>query len=177
MLRTDGSIGGSQGRTLAVQGVTLTQPLGDLISFSAWVRSLGMRPSGRLLRLSPDPVAAAEAGQVGVAPGGVVYRLERVRLADGEPLMVERTVFPEAIGPMLVGIDLDSGSVYAELAARGIAVASARHRIDAIAAHCRGDADAGRPLHDLAPRGALANDVAHRHPSPCLSGHQDRPRQ
>ncbi|MBA3414276.1 MAG: GntR family transcriptional regulator, partial [Chloroflexia bacterium] len=133
-LRADGTIGGSQGKPLAVHGATLTQPLGELISFSAWVRSLGKQPSGRVLHLSAAPAAADLAEQVGVAAGGTVYHLERLRLADDEPLMMERTCFPEAIGRLLVGIDLDRESVYAALAACGIVVASARHRIDAIAA-------------------------------------------
>ncbi len=118
-LRADGTIGGSQGKPLAVLCATLTQPLGELISFSAWVRSLGKQPFGRVLRLSAAPAAADLAEQVGVAAGSTVYHLERLRLTDDEPLKMERTCFPEAIGRLLVGIDLDRESVYAELAACG----------------------------------------------------------
>ena len=64
----------------------------------------------------------------------MVYHLVRLRLADGQPLMIERTLFPERIGAWLNGVDLDERSIYAELADRGVIVASARHLIDAIAA-------------------------------------------
>ena len=48
--------------------------------------------------------------------------------------MVERTLFPEAIGRLLAETDLELRSVYAELADRCIAPVAARHRIDAVAA-------------------------------------------
>jgi GntR family transcriptional regulator len=57
-----------------------------------------------------------------------------VRYADDEPLMVERTTFPERVGVMLVDVDLRSHSIYAELAKRGMVVAAARQLIGAMAA-------------------------------------------
>ena len=149
-LRADGTIGGSQGRPLAVRGAALTQPLGELISFSAWVRSVGRQPSGRVVEFGPRPADDAAAATLGLKPGEMVVRLVRVRFADDEPLMIERTVFPPAIGELLTGIDLDQRSIYAELARHGIVVASARHLISALPA----GADDARLLR-VAPRAAL----------------------
>ena len=68
-LRADGSIGGSQGRKLVVRGAPLTQPLGELVSFTSWVRSLGKEPtgSGHLVRVraSASEEVAGRAGSQG----------------------------------------------------------------------------------------------------------------
>jgi GntR family transcriptional regulator len=133
-LRADGTIGGSQGRRLAVRGAPLTQPLGELVSFTAWARSLGKEPRGRVVSFAAAGAGAPAAEGLGVPMGSPIWRLERIRLADGEPLLIERTAFPEAIGALLRGVDLERQSVYAELAERGVTVASARHLLDAVAA-------------------------------------------
>ena len=48
--------------------------------------------------------------------------------------MVERAAYPERLGALLIGADLDRASVYATLAEHGIVVASGHHRISAVAA-------------------------------------------
>lgn len=138
-LRADGTIAGSRGRQPVVRGPQLTQPLGELISFSAWARSLGMRPSGAVIEFGPRPAGAEAAAALDVPPGSTVYHLLRVRFADDEPLMIERTTFPAHLGELLAGVDLAQQSIYAELADRGIVFASARHRLSAIPA-ARADA-------------------------------------
>ncbi len=75
-----------------------------------------------------------EATALGLVPGGAVYRLLRLRLVDGKPLMVERSTFPPYVGLLVASIDLDNASIYAELARQGIIFASARHVIGAVAA-------------------------------------------
>ncbi|MFM9106298.1 MAG: GntR family transcriptional regulator [Chloroflexota bacterium] len=148
ILRAEGAVGGSQGRVFSVRGEHLTQPLGELISFTRWTERLGRTPGAQVLHFGPEPASPAAAAALDDAPGVLVIRLERIRTLDGLPVMIERTVFPAAIGTLLEGVDLAHGSVYAALADRGVVVATARHRIAAIAA---GAADAA--LLDL-PEGA-----------------------
>lgn len=126
-LRSDGTITGSRGRLLAVRGPQLTQPLSELISFSAWIQSLGKRPSGRAIEFGPQPADEAQAAMLGVEPGATIYFLLRVRLADDEPMMIERTVFPPQVGQLVAALDLERQSIYAELGRQGIVFASARH--------------------------------------------------
>ena len=133
-LRADGSIGGSQGRKLIVRGTPLTQPLGELVSFTSWVRSLGKEPRGRVISFERGSASDTAATALGLRVGAPIRNLERVRFADREPLLIERTVFPENIGALLEGIDLGEHSVYEELAWRRVTVASARHLIDAVEA-------------------------------------------
>lgn len=131
-LRADGTIGGSQGRLLSVRGAPLTQPLGELVSFTAWVRSLGKEPRGWVVSFERGGACETAAEALGLEVGSPIWRLERVRSADGEPLLIERTVFPEAIGALLANVDLRQHSVYEQLARRGVVVSSARHLLDAV---------------------------------------------
>src|SRR5215212_5680013 len=133
-LRADGLIDGSQGRKLIVRGIPLTQPLGELVSFTSWVRSLGKEPRGRVISFERGSASDTAAAALGLQIGAPIRCLERVRIADREPLLIERTVFPEVIGLLLAGIDLGEHSVYEELARRRVTVASARHLIDAVEA-------------------------------------------
>jgi len=145
-LRADGTISGSRGRPLQVRGQHLTQPLSELLSFSTWVEALGRRPSARVVDFAPGEATAEEAAALEMESGTTVYRLLRLRLVDGSPLMVERATFPEYVGLLLATVDLDASSIYAALARRGIVFASARHVIGAMEA-ARIDADLlGVPL-------------------------------
>jgi GntR family transcriptional regulator len=49
-------------------------------------------------------------------------------------VMVERTTFVEQVGRMLLELDMDGGSVYAQLAGRGVVLAEAHSTIRAISA-------------------------------------------
>ncbi len=133
-LRSDGTITGSRGRPLAVRGPQLTQPLSELVSFSAWIQSLGKRPSGRVIEFGPQPADETQAAMLGVGPGATIYALLRVRLADDEPMMIERTVFPPRVGQLVAALDLEHQSIYGELGRQGIVFASARHVLGAMPA-------------------------------------------
>ncbi len=133
-LRAEGLVAGSRGRPPVVCSPRLTQPFGDLLSFSSWVRGLGMRPSGAVVEFGPGPATAEEAAALGLEPGSTVYRLVRVRFADDEALMIERSTFPPTVGERVARLDLARQSIYQELARQGVVFASARHLIDAVPA-------------------------------------------
>ena len=133
-LRADGAVSGSRGRPLAVRGPHMTQPLSELISFSTWIEAQGKHPSARVVEYGPGEADGEEAAALGFTPGSTVYRLLRLRLVDGRPLMIERAAFPVRIGLLLAAIDLETKSIYAELARQGIVFASARHVIGAMEA-------------------------------------------
>jgi len=115
-LRADGTIAGPQGRPPIVQDRRLTQSFDHLLE-------LALRPA--------DDEAAAK---LAVAPGSPIYYLVRVRYADGEPLLIERTAMPRALGEIVARLDLERDSIYEELRARGVIFASAHQEIDALTA-------------------------------------------
>ncbi|MGH3585122.1 MAG: GntR family transcriptional regulator [Pseudonocardia sp.] len=133
-LRTEGLIGGGQGRRAVVLDTVPAQSFDTFQSFSLWAQLVGRRPGQRTQEIAlrrADPATAAVLHLEPVAP---VVQLLRLRLLDDEPAMVERTTFVESAGRALLDADLDAGSVYALLLDRGIDLHTARHTLDAIAA-------------------------------------------
>jgi GntR family transcriptional regulator len=63
-----------------------------------------------------------------------VVRLLRLRLLDGLPTMLERSVFREEVGRLLFGVRVEHGSVTERPAAQGVEFGSVDQEIDAVAA-------------------------------------------
>lgn len=133
-LRADGTIDGTRGRRFEIRADQLTQPFTELISFSAWAESLGKRPTAQVVESAPRAADHAAASALGLTEGDQIHFLVRLRLVDGEPLMIERTAYPLDIVPMLERIDLTERSIYAQLEREGIIVQSARHHVGAVSA-------------------------------------------
>ncbi|MBV8066324.1 MAG: GntR family transcriptional regulator [Actinobacteria bacterium] len=133
-LRAEGVIASRKG----VRGVVLAEPraqsFSELLSFSAWARSLGEMPSGRVVELVRRYADADDARRLDLVEGDPVFSLVRVRMLGEAPAMIERTTFVEDVGRLVAAIDLEADSIYAKLAERGVAFAQARHTISAIAA-------------------------------------------
>jgi GntR family transcriptional regulator len=139
-LRAEGLIAGGQGRVPVVRRTGMSQSFDQLVSFSMWARGLGREPSARTLELARRPADAEAAEQLGIAIGAPVFSYTRVRMLDGDPVLVERATFVESVGRLLLDCDLDAGSVYAQLSDRGVEFAAADQAITATDA---GEEDAG----------------------------------
>lgn len=102
------------GRGAYVARPRLMMPVA-LKSFSEDIRARGMRPESR--ELSRTGLAADEvlAGKLGIGVGDPVHVLERLRLADGEPIAVERSHLPASRTPGFADLELPDGSLYALL--------------------------------------------------------------
>jgi GntR family transcriptional regulator len=102
-------------------------------SFSSIIRERGMTPGARLLRgevtVPDDEVRASLA----LDAGEEVNLLQRLRLADGEPLAIETSLTPcRAFPNLLDDRRLLDGSLYELLAERyGVVVAFARQTVGA----------------------------------------------
>jgi GntR family transcriptional regulator len=133
-LRREGLIDGSQGRPPVVRDAVASQPFENLVSFSAWAEQLGRTPGQRTIEVARRAVSGPAARELGLEPGTIGVEILRVRLLDGEPVMVERATFVEPVGRLLFDFDPDSGSIYAYLTAEGVDLRSARHTFDAVPA-------------------------------------------
>lgn len=133
-LRADGLISGGRGRVPTVCRQGLSQSFDQLVSFSAWARTVGRRPGARTLELARRPADARTAAALGVDQGATIYAYLRVRLLDGLAVMVERTALVEDVGRLLADCDLEDGSVYEQLAERGVVFCEADQTISAVAA-------------------------------------------
>lgn len=114
----------------------LTQELTELTGFAEDMVSFGKHPSARLL--DKRVVAADEtvARQLDVAVGTQVYRIERLRLADGVPMSLDETYLPLDIGEKVVSNDLDAEPIFDLLENKyALPLLEARYQLEATTAH------------------------------------------
>ncbi|MEO6085905.1 MAG: GntR family transcriptional regulator [Umezawaea sp.] len=117
-LRADGVVVAERGRRPRVAPPPeIQQPMGALYSLFASVEAAGLaqRSVVRTLGLRADAVVAERLDLEGSTP--LVY-LERLRLADGEPLALDRVWLPAAVAAPLLDADFTHTSLYAELRTR-----------------------------------------------------------
>jgi len=82
-----------------------------LASFSQDMRRRGLTPSTRLLAVELDRPPSDVAKALGLGRTGMAWRLDRVRLADGQPIALENGWYPQHPLPDLDRQDL-TGSLY-----------------------------------------------------------------
>ena len=107
------------GRVHAVQGSgtcftpRVDRVLQDLKSFTQYAADLGMKPETRLLGLSMVECDKQLARRFQRVLGDKLYRVIRLRMLDGMPLMIETAYIPAALTPGLEERDLVGGSLFA----------------------------------------------------------------
>lgn len=132
-LEEDGVLRRHQGSRTEVVA-RLQKAVSRLAGFSEDMIARGRRPGATWLARSLDDATPAEAEALGLSPGARVARLDRVRLADGEPVAIERAVIPAAILP---SPDLVGESLYEALGARGARPVRGTQRLRAVPARPR----------------------------------------
>lgn len=115
-LRERGVLDVARGRATQVRR-GIEQPLGTLYSLFREVEARGMRQTSTVLaqELTRD---AAVADRLQLPDGSELFRLERVRLADGEPLAHDQVWLPAHLARDLVEVDFTRTALYDELSAR-----------------------------------------------------------
>lgn len=136
LLTEEGVIASHQGARRTVLAAPREQNFGELRSFSRWARLIGEVPSSRTVGLERGTASEveAEAEKLGLAVGDPVFRLTRVRLLSGRPVMIERTSYVERVGVLLSAVDLDRESICDALEKFGIFFEHAEHTIEAVQA-------------------------------------------
>jgi len=89
MLVNEGLIYRQQGRGTFVAHPTVEQALVRIISFTEDMRQRGFQPGTRVLSSALIPAPPDIAKKLEIEPGEELARLERLRLADGEPMSLE----------------------------------------------------------------------------------------
>ena len=89
----------------------LEQDLTTLAGFSEQLRRHGMVAGARVLSAAGAPGRAGRGRRAGLAEDDPVYEVRRIRLGDGRPIALERSLFPADRFPGMLEFRLD-GSLY-----------------------------------------------------------------
>lgn len=101
-----------------VANSTTAQIVPSELSFTRNMLRLGRTPSSCVERFGVVAATPEVARQIKLEPGAPVYELVRVRLVDGEPLMLETTYLSHQQFPDLAQADLEAESLYTYLGQR-----------------------------------------------------------
>lgn len=132
-MREDGAVVATRGRvSRRADPVPIEQPLNEPYSLYRAVESAGrtQRSVVRQFDVRADGVIAARLGLEESTP---LVHLERLRLADAEPLAVDRIWLPEELAAPLLDVDFSHTGLYDEYRRRcGIRVTGGRENIRAV---------------------------------------------
>jgi len=112
----DGLLYSRVGMGTFVADPIIKQPLRSLSGFTEDIQARGSVPSSRVLRCEPVTPPASLGAIPGWSDGAHVVALDRLRLSDGQPLMLESSFLSFPGAERLLESDL-SGSLYALLKA------------------------------------------------------------
>jgi GntR family transcriptional regulator len=135
-LERSGAIRRSRGRGggIFVAERKVERDLTSLAGLPAYLRRQGFASDARVLSTATVEADGETAGALGLEPGALVLEVVRVRLADEEPISLERALFPADRFPGLLDRSL-AGSLYELLQSHyGLAPGEAEERIEVVAA-------------------------------------------
>lgn len=133
IVATDGLVERRRGAGTFVKAKQVPRYLGSPLSFSESVSERGMTPSSTLLRTGEIRPSEDERSALFLEPGQSAYVLERLRLADGSPMAIERVVMPlELAGRLTPGFE--DGSLHEAFGVLGRSPIEAHAEVTARAA-------------------------------------------
>jgi GntR family transcriptional regulator len=132
-LAREGRIERTRGRGTTVLAPRMDRDFAGSLSFAQEMQRRGMQATTRLITSREEPAGEAAAAALGVALGSPLIFLERLRLADDAPLLLELAWLPAYRFPGLLTVDLERNSLYDVLAERyGAMVVRAREAIEPV---------------------------------------------
>lgn len=131
----EGLIYRQRGRGTFVAHPTVEQALVRVISFTEDMRQRGFTPGTEVLSAQVLPASPEMAAHLGLQAGAELVRIERLRLADGEPMSIEVSHLIHALCPGILAYDF-AHQPLREILERvyDLRIESARQTIRAIAA-------------------------------------------
>lgn len=100
-LEQEGVVQRIQGKGTFVAKPKIEQRLLKISGFTEELQRRGLKPGTRLLAAEKIRAGEKLAGELGIAADAEVWRIRRLRLADGEPIAIQVAHLPVAICPDL----------------------------------------------------------------------------
>jgi GntR family transcriptional regulator len=114
----EGRIERIRGRGTFVLAPRIDRNIAGSMSFAEEMQRRGLDPTTRLVTSRIEPAGAAVASALEIDVDAPVVYLERLRLGNGEPLILEQVRLPAARFGGLLALDLERQSLYDLLAER-----------------------------------------------------------
>lgn len=132
-LAREGRIERTRGRGTFVLHPRLELNFGGNQSFTDEMQTRGLDPATRLVAARPESAGESVAMALDLEIGSPTLYLERLRLAGGEPLLLEQVHLPAERFPGLLASDLENNSLYELLTERyGTRIVRAREAIEPV---------------------------------------------
>lgn len=84
----------------------------NLVGFNEDMRQRGLKPSSKLILIRSETATPQLAEKLGLHSGDPVYRLERLRLANKDPMAYELNYIPASLCPGLHKHNFEKASLY-----------------------------------------------------------------
>jgi GntR family transcriptional regulator len=121
-----------QGKGTFVSERKITQQLMRLTGFTEDIKARGQKPGTKVLSAQMVPADETTAEKLHIDPGTLVFRLQRLRLADDEPLAIELSQTSFKGCEKLLEEDLEQNSLYRLLETKyGIPLLEADQELEA----------------------------------------------
>lgn len=138
LLCSEGLLIRRQGMGSFVTAPKVSQPLVRLTDFVEDMAQAGLKAESRVLHFGEEKVTPQTGEILDLRAGSRVFRLDRLRLADGSPIALDQTWLPPQFGKLLADEDLANRTIYEILEHDyGISITSGTYTIEA----CNADAE------------------------------------
>ena len=123
----------SRGRGTFVLAPVIKRALDGEMSFTEEMQRRGLDPETRLLAARSEAASETVAAALNLRPGSPTLYLERLRIANATPLLLEMVHLPAERFPGLLASDLEHNSLYELLTTRyGTPVTRAREALEPV---------------------------------------------
>jgi GntR family transcriptional regulator len=153
LVAADGRIERRRGAGTFVRASQVSRDLGSPLSFSGSMMERGMEASSRTLEWGEVVPSEDERQHLALSDQETGYVLERLRLADGTPMALERVVMPRQLA-LSLRKGFQDGSLHAAFRAIGRVPAEAHAEVSAQRASRR-----DRDLLGLGPSGLVISEL------------------
>ncbi len=109
VLDREGLVDAQRGRGTFVRRPRIERTLSQMIGFSEEMLTRGKKPSSRVLAFEQANPSGNARSFLGDGP---IFRIERLRLADGVPMAIEEVQIPQPLCPGLERFDFGTQSLY-----------------------------------------------------------------
>jgi GntR family transcriptional regulator len=129
-LTREGRLERTRGRGTTVLRPRIERDFTGTMSFTEEMQDRGLDPETKVIASRPESAGEVVAAALQIEPGSPTLYVERLRAADGEPLLLEQVHLPAEQFPGLLASDLEHGSLYDLLTARyGTRIVRARESL------------------------------------------------